>query len=245
MASDTPLLEVDHLVVRYGKFTAVFDVSFEAYAGRVVLVLGANGAGKSSTLRAISGLVPAAAGNIRLSGDDISRRPAWRNVGSGLALVPEGREIFTGLTVEENLLLGAYSNTDATHRRQTLTEVYESFPVLADRRRSVGGLLSGGEQQMLAFGRALMSDPRVVLLDEPTMGLAPVVVDTIFESVRRMTGLGIAVVMVEQNVGALELADTIHVLEQGHIALSGSGVELRDDPQVVAAYLGVEDSVAY
>ncbi|MDN5851311.1 MAG: ABC transporter ATP-binding protein [Actinomycetia bacterium] len=243
MASDTPLLEVDRLVVRYGKFTAVFGLSFDAYAGQVVLVLGANGAGKSSTLRAITGLVPAAAGTIKLSDEDITRRSAWRNVGSGLALVPEGRQIFTGLTVHENLLLGAYSNTDATHRRTTLAEVYELFPVLADRRQSVGGLLSGGEQQMLAFGRALMSRPTVVLLDEPTMGLAPVVVDTIFETVRQVTSLGIAVVMVEQNVGALELADTIHVLEQGHIALSGSGAELRDDPQVVAAYLGVEDSV--
>lgn len=244
MASDAPLLEVDHLVVRYGKFTAVFDVSIRADPGQVVLVLGANGAGKSSTLGAICGLTTAAAGRVRFAGNDITGQPAWRNVGSGLALVPEGRQIFTDLTVHENLLLGAYSNTDAAHRDQALAEVYDLFPVLAERRHGAGGLLSGGEQQMLAFGRALMSRPTVVLLDEPTMGLAPVVVDTIFDTIRAVTQLGIAVVMVEQNVAALDLADTIHVLEQGRLALSGSGQQLRDDPQVVAAYLGVEDSIA-
>ncbi len=243
MAPRTPLLEVDGLVVRYGKLLAVSGVTINAHGGEVVLVLGANGAGKSSTLRAIAGQVPAASGAVRLDGRDITRSAAWRNVGSGLALVPEGRQIFTDLSVHENLLLGGYSNRDAELRRRTLEEVYELFPVLADRRNAAGGLLSGGEQQMLAFGRALMADPKVVLLDEPSMGLAPVMVDRIFETVRAITARGIAVLMVEQNVAALELADHVHVLEQGELALSGAGADLRDDPRVVAAYLGVEDSV--
>lgn len=244
MAPRTPLLEVDDLVVRYGKLTAVSGVTMAAHAGEVVLVLGANGAGKSSTLRAVAGQVPAASGAVRLAGRDITRSKAWRNVGSGLVLVPEGRQIFTDLTVHENLLLGGYSNRDASLRQRTLEQVYELFPVLEERRTSPGGLLSGGEQQMLAFGRALMADPKVVLLDEPSMGLAPVMVDRIFETVRTICARGIAVVMVEQNVAALKLADQVHVLEQGELVLSGSGAELRDDPRVVAAYLGVEDSVS-
>lgn len=242
--SQAPLLEVDGLVVRYGKLTAVSGLGISADAGQVVLVLGANGAGKSSTLRAITGQVPVASGTVRLAGEDITRTPAWRKVEAGLVLVPEGRQIFAGLSVEENLLLGGYSNRDTASRREQLDEIYQLFTILADRRNAAGGLLSGGEQQMLAFGRALMARPRLVLLDEPTMGLAPVVVDRIFETVREITSRGIAVVMVEQNGAALDLATDVHVLEQGQLVLSGSGESLRDDPRLVAAYLGVEDSAS-
>lgn len=242
MARNTRQLEVRDLTVRYGRLTAVESVSFTAVPGTIELLLGANGAGKSSTLKAIAGVVRPAGGQVRIGDQDITGKPAWRVVRSKVVLVPEGRRIVQSLSVEENLLLGGYSNTEASSRDSILADVYDLFPILADRRRSAGGLLSGGEQQMLAFGRALMADPDVILMDEPSMGLAPVMVDKVFETVREIAQRGIAIVMVEQNAAAMELASGVHVLEQGREVLGGTGAELRGDPRVASAFLGVSDS---
>ncbi len=242
MARNTRQLEVRDLVVRYGRLTAVESVSFTAKPGQVELLLGANGAGKSSVLKAVAGVVRPAGGQVVVGDDDITGKPAWRVVRSKVVLVPEGRRIVQSLTVEENLLLGGYSNTSTSSRTEILADVLDLFPILGERRRSPGGYLSGGEQQMLAFGRALMADPDVILMDEPSMGLAPVMVDKVFQTVLQIAQRGIAVVMVEQNAAAMELASGVHVLEQGREVLGGTGAELRSDPRVANAFLGVSDS---
>ncbi|TQM01853.1 ABC transporter ATP-binding protein [Pseudonocardia kunmingensis] len=233
------MLRVRGLTVRYGRLTAVDGIDLDVAAGRIHVVLGANGAGKSSALRGVCGRVRPAAGTVELGGRDLTGRPAWRAARAGLVLVPEGREIVAPLTVEENLLVGAYANRSAGHRRRTLDEVYTMFPVLAQRRGSPGGLLSGGEQQMLAFGRALMADPAAVLLDEPSMGLAPVMVERVLGAVRGIADRGIAVLMVEQNATALGLADEASVMERGKLVLGGPAADVVDDPRVTQAFLGV------
>lgn len=225
--------------MHYGRVRAVDGVDLVARAGHVHVLLGSNGAGKSSTMLASCGGVRPAGGRVLLDGADITGRPAWRVVRAGMVLVPEGRRIVAPLTVEENLLLGGYPNRSAARRSQTLAEVYEMFPVLATRRTAPGGLLSGGEQQMLAFGRALMADPRVVLLDEPSMGLAPIMVDTVMAAVRAIADRGIAVAMVEQNATALEIADEASVLDRGRVVLTGRAAELAGDPRLERAFLGV------
>jgi branched-chain amino acid transport system ATP-binding protein len=232
-------LRVEDLRVRYGRLTAVDGVDLEVTAGRVHVVLGPNGAGKSSALRGICGSVRPATGTITLRGRDVTGWPAWRAARAGLVLVPEGREIVAPLSVEENMLLGAYPNRSADHRRRTLADVYGMFPVLAQRSSAPGGLLSGGEQQMLAFGRALMADPAVMLLDEPSMGLAPVMVERVLGAVREIADRGIAVLMVEQNATALDLADEASVMERGRLVLTGPAVDVGEDPRVVKAFLGV------
>lgn len=225
-------------MVHYGRVRAVDGVELTARAGRVHVLLGANGAGKSSTMLATCGTVRPTGGRVLLNGMDVTGKRAWQVARAGMVLVPEGRRIVAPLSVEENLLLGGYSNRSAASRSRTLAEVYEMFPVLAERRSAPGGLLSGGEQQMLAFGRALMADPRVILLDEPSMGLAPVMVDTVMAAVRRIADRGIAVAMVEQNATALDIADEASVLEQGRIVLSGPPAEIGDDPRLEGAFLG-------
>ncbi|WP_335986879.1 ABC transporter ATP-binding protein [Glycomyces sp. MUSA5-2] len=233
-----PILEVDSLKVAYGRVQAVRDVSFSVPEGGLLALVGANGAGKSSVLAAASGLVRPAAGRIRFQGEDVTRRPAHRRVAAGLVLVPEGRQILGTLTVAENLLLGAHRR-----RRQAApeSEMYDLFPVLAERRALPAGSLSGGEQQMLAIARAMIARPRVVLLDEPSMGLAPKMVDEVFAVIEKIRASGVTVVLVEQNARrALRAADTGHVLETGEIAHSGPASELLQDPRVVKAYLGVE-----
>jgi branched-chain amino acid transport system ATP-binding protein len=232
------LLEVSGLEVRYGGIRAVKGIDLHVDEGELVCLIGANGAGKSSALRAISGMLPTAPGAVRYAGRDMAGQRAFERARAGLALVPEGRGIFPQLSVDENLGMGAYARRDdgiAADREH----VFTLFPRLHERRRQTGGTLSGGEQQMLAIGRALMSRPKLLLLDEPSMGLAPIVVQRIFEVVRRVNAEGVTVLLVEQNArAALALAGRGYVMESGTISLSGAARELLDNPQVRAAYLG-------
>lgn len=225
--------------MRYGGVAAVRGISLAVDAHNVSVVLGSNGAGKTSTLRAVTGLVRRSKGKVLWDGKDITGWPAYRIARSGLVMVPEGRRIFAPLSVEENLLLGGYVNSSKVRRAQILADVYEMFPILAERRRGKAGLLSGGEQQMLAFGRAMMAEPRLILMDEPSMGLSPAMVDTVMESIGRISALGIGVLMVEQNAAAaLTVASQATVLERGETVLAGTAAEVGSHPQVVKAFLG-------
>jgi branched-chain amino acid transport system ATP-binding protein len=232
------VLTVDDLHVAYGNVRAVRGIRLQARAGQITLVLGPNGAGKTTTLRSVAGLHPPSGGRVLLDGVDVTGLPAHALVRRGLALVPEGRRIFGPLTVEENLRLGAYLADRAVYLERIST-IYDLFPVLAERRHGPGGLLSGGEQQMLAFGRALMSGPSVILMDEPSMGLAPTMVDTVFEQVRAISDVGVAVVAVEQNAdAALDIADEVVVLDRGEVVFRGSVADARSQGSVVRAFLG-------
>ena len=234
----TPLLEVEDLWVSYDRIQAVRGVSFSVGAGEIVTLIGANGSGKSSILQAISGLLPPARGKIGLNGEDLLSLPAHLRVARGIAHVPEGRGIFGNLTVMENLRLAAYRRRDRD-LQEDLEQVYRLFPRLAERRRQWGNTLSGGEQQMLAVGRALMTRARLLLLDEPSMGLAPMLVREIFRVIKRINQQGAAILLVEQNAHlALEVAHRAYILETGEIARSGEAAELRRHPQVLEAYLG-------
>jgi len=233
------LLEVRGLKVAYGGINAVKGIDLEVRAGELVTLIGANGAGKSTTLKALAGLLRPAAGRIHYNGIDITARPAFELVRQGLALVPEGRGVFGRLTVEENLAMGAYSRRDRARIASDFDRVYGLLPRLAERRRQPGGTLSGGEQQMLAIGRALMSRPRMLLLDEPSMGLAPLMVHTIFETIRAITTEGVTLLLVEQNAKlALETCHRGYVMESGLIALADDASRLLANPQVRQAYLG-------
>jgi branched-chain amino acid transport system ATP-binding protein len=234
------LLAVTGLAVNYGHIEAVRDIDFSLQAGRITTLVGANGAGKSTTLLALSGLIPKAAGRVRFDGHDVTGMPAHKLVGAGLVQVAEGRATLTTLTVRENLELGAYTRRDgAAARARELERVFALFPRLREREAGLAGNLSGGEQQMLAIGRALMARPRVLLLDEPSMGLAPIVVQEIFRTLRAINRDGLTIFLVEQNVRqALKIAERAYVLETGTIVLEGSGRELLDEPRVQEAYLG-------
>jgi branched-chain amino acid transport system ATP-binding protein len=234
------LLRVDNLRIRYGAIEALKGVSLALEEGEIVTVLGANGAGKSTLLRAISGLIPTLEGEIRFRGALLERIPAYDIVVRGISHAPEGRKVFATLTVEENLNLGAFTRRRLTRDVEEARErVFTLFPVLKDRRRQLAGTLSGGEQQMLAIGRALMSTPRLLLLDEPSLGLAPILVNLIFQIIRQINGQGVAVLLVEQNARqALALASRGYVLETGRISAQGSSVELRSDRRIQEAYLG-------
>ena len=239
-AGSGPMLEVDDVFSAYGRIRALRGVSVVVERGEIVTLVGANGAGKTTLLKAIAGVQPVAGGRIRLEGADITRTPAHRRVALGLALVPEGRQIFGPLTVEDNLRLGAFRVADKGHVAADMAHVFEMFPILAERRRMAAGGLSGGQQQMLAIGRALMSRPRLLLLDEPSMGLAPILVDQIFEAIVRLKGEGVTVFVVEQNAyAALSAADRGYVIETGEIVRSGAARALVDDPAVREAYLGI------
>ncbi|MET0740936.1 MAG: ABC transporter ATP-binding protein [Candidatus Nanopelagicales bacterium] len=232
------MLEIRDLSVSYGKVAAVRGVSVTANEGKVTLVLGANGAGKTTTLRATAGAHPPKSGQVLLDGTDLAGRPAHRVVAAGMVLVPEGRKIFGPLTVLENLRMGAYAAPRSSFDER-LDMVFTMFPVLADRRSGAGGLLSGGEQQMLAFGRALMAKPKVVLLDEPSMGLAPTMVETVLGSVRTMADSGLAILMVEQNAEAgLDVADDVAVMARGEVVFSGAAEAARSHASVLRAFLG-------
>jgi branched-chain amino acid transport system ATP-binding protein len=234
------MLRVEGLEVRYGGVLAVQGIDLDVPEGRVTTVLGANGAGKSSTLKAIAGTVRPAAGRVLLEGEDVTGTPAHRLLAKGVALIPEGGRVFGRLSVEQNLMIGAYLVRDEDIRRSKMEEVLALFPVLAERRRQVAGTLSGGERQMLAIGRALMSGPRAILIDEPSLGLAPVIVDHLFDTLRTLRERGVTVLLVEQNVGlALELADYGYVLQTGRVALQGSPQELMESEHVRKAYLGL------
>jgi branched-chain amino acid transport system ATP-binding protein len=236
------MLTVTDITVAYGPVLALNNVSLHVEAGEVVTLLGANGAGKTSLLRAISGLAPVlGGGRIRFDGRELTGVPAARIVGLGLAHCPEGRHVFPDLTVEENLDLGAYSHPEVAVKRENLARAFHYFPVLADRRRQKAGTLSGGEQQMLAMGRALMSSPKLLTLDEPSLGLAPMLVDQIFDIIRLINReQNTTVLLVEQNANeALLHADRGYVLENGRIAMEGAATDLSRNPRVIEAYLGV------
>jgi len=234
------LLKLEGVDAYYGDLQALYGVSLEVEQGRVFALVGANAAGKSTTLRVISGLVAPRQGRVVFDGTDLTQVPAHQRVDLGIVQVPEGRRLFPFMTVTENLLLGAHSPRARAARDETLRYVYTLFPVLEERRTQLAGSLSGGEQQMCAIGRALMSRPRVLMLDEPTLGLAPVLVARIFETVRTINGDGMTILLVEQNVRqALTLAHRAAVLESGHLVLSGQGRELLGDDRLKRAYLGL------
>ena len=234
------MLEVSAISVAYGDVRVLHSVSLRVEAGEIVSLLGANGAGKTTTLRAISGLIPVEEGAVTFEGRPLTGLSPSRIVERGIAHVPEGRQLFTNMTVEENLEMGAYLPQAKPARAETLTRVLELFPRLAERQRQVAGTLSGGEQQMVAIGRALMSRPRLLVLDEPSLGLAPIVVKSIFETVKRINADGTTVLLVEQNLAeSLRLSDRGYVLETGKIAMEGRGTDLLADPHTRRAFLGL------
>ena len=232
------MLEVSHLTVQYGAIRGVDDISFSVKEGEIVTLIGANGAGKSTTLQTVSGLLHSRTGSIEFLGENLSGVPAHKIVAKGLAQVPEGRRVFQHMTVEENLEMGAYTRSGGGIDAD-MEKVYNYFPRLMERRRQIAGTLSGGEQQMLAMGRALMSRPKLLMLDEPSMGLAPILVEQIFEIIRTLHKAGTTILLVEQNAqAALSIADRGYVLETGRIVTSGTGQELLASPEIKRAYLG-------
>ena len=234
-----PLLRIEHLEVRYGDLIGVSDVSFEVPQGSVVALLGSNGGGKTTVLNAIAGLIPAHAGSIEFRGKEIGGRPAFSIVRQGLALSPEGWRLFVQQSVENNLRLGATSLRDQRRVGPMLERVYDVFPKLAERRNQRAGTMSGGERQMLAVGRALMSDPKLLMLDEPSLGISPTVVETMYETFGRLHKEGLTILLAEQSIElALEVADFATVLQVGRSVLSGEASDLANDPAVQKAYLG-------
>jgi len=235
----SPLLQLQNLQISYGGIQAVKGIDLDLWAGELVCLIGANGAGKTTTLNAIAGVLPLAGGDILYAGDKMNAVPAHKRLRKGIALVPEGRGIFTRLTVEENLRMGAYTRNDKAGIEADLERVYTMLPRVKERLHQVAGTLSGGEQQMVAIGRALLSRPKLLLLDEPSMGLAPLVVEKIFEVVQSVAREGVTILLVEQNANlALEFALRGYVMESGKITLTGTGEELLADPKVREAYLG-------
>ena len=233
------ILKADNLNVYYGAIHAIKDVSFEVNEGEIVTLIGANGAGKTTTLHTISGLLRSKTGGVEYQGENISKMPAHRIVAKGLAHVPEGRRVFLQMSVQENLEMGAYVRSRSDNIQPDLEEVYELFPRLLERRKQIAGTLSGGEQQMLAMGRALMSKPKLLMLDEPSMGLAPLLVEEIFDIITKLHQQGATILLVEQNAQmALSVADRAYVMETGSITLSGTGKELAESEEVKKAYLG-------
>jgi branched-chain amino acid transport system ATP-binding protein len=234
------VLEVRGIDVYYGDSQAVYGLSLSINEREVVTLVGSNGAGKTTTLRAISGIRPTARGDLVFEGESLVKVPAHQRAGRGIALVPEGRELWPQLTVLENLELGAFSRPARAKRAETLAWVFEMFPVLRERAKQLAGSMSGGQQQMVAIGRALMSRPRLLMMDEPSLGLAPVVVSQVFATIRRLHDEGLTILLVEQNLKkALEVADRGYVVETGTISLHGTSAELLANPAVRAAYLGV------
>ncbi len=233
------LLEVKDLEVYYGMINALKGVSFEVNEGEIVSLIGANGAGKTTILHTVTGLIPAKSGSIIYDGKDITKVPAHKIVYMGMAHVPEGRRVFQQLSVYDNLKLGAYTRKNKDEIAKSLERVYHHFPRLKERKNQVAGTLSGGEQQMLAMGRAMMSDPKIIVMDEPSMGLSPLLVKEVFKIIEAMHGSGITVLLVEQNAKmALSIADRAYVLETGNITLSGTGKELSESEDIKKAYLG-------
>ncbi|VTU33559.1 ABC transporter ATP-binding protein [Variovorax sp. RA8] len=233
------LLKVSGLKVAYGGIQAVKGIDFEVREGELVSLIGSNGAGKTTTMKAITGTLPFVAGNIEFLGKSIKGRGAWDLVGEGLVMVPEGRGVFTRMTITENLQIGAYIRKDKAEIAKDIDRVFATFPRLKERATQLAGTMSGGEQQMLAMGRALMARPKVLLLDEPSMGLSPIMVDKIFEVVKQVYDQGVTVLLVEQNASrALQLADRGYVMESGLITMSGDAKVMLSDPKVRAAYLG-------
>ena len=233
------LLEVKDLEVYYGVICALKGISFEVNQGEIVTLIGANGAGKTTTMQSVVGLIPSRAGTVKFDGKDITRTPCHKIVHLGMTQVPEGRRIFQELTVYENLLMGAYSIKDTSGFKNDIDAVYTRFPRLAERKNQIAGTLSGGEQQMLAMGRAIMSHPRLLMLDEPSMGLSPLLVDQVFEIIKHFHETGTTILLVEQNANkSLAISDRAYVLENGKIVLTGTGKELLASEEIKKAYLG-------
>jgi branched-chain amino acid transport system ATP-binding protein len=244
MSQTDNMLEIRQLDVAYGGIRAVRSLDLSVGQGELVSLIGANGAGKSTTLRAICGLVPLAGGEILYEGKSIAGVPSYMLVRQGLVMVPEGRGIFGQLTIEENLAMGGYSRNDVADVKRDMERVFGLFPRLAERRRQSAGTLSGGEQQMLAMGRAMISRPRLLLLDEPSMGLAPLMVEKVFDVIRTVAAEGVTILLIEQNARlALEVSSRGYVMESGQVILQGPSSQLLDDPKVRAAYLGEEEAV--
>ena len=233
------MLEVRDLQVYYGMIHAIKGISFDVNQGEVIALIGANGAGKTTTLHTITGLLAPKSGSVLFEGKDMTKVPAHKIVSMGMAHVPEGRRVFAELSVYENLKLGAYTRKDKKEIEETLARVYKSFPRLEERKNQLAGTLSGGEQQMLAMGRALMSKPKIILMDEPSMGLSPILVEEIFHIIREISASGTTVLLVEQNAKkALAIADRAYVLETGNIVLSGDAKEMMNNDSIKKAYLG-------
>lgn len=235
------LLKVENLVTKYKEVVAVDDISFEVNEGEIVALIGSNGAGKSTTLMTISGWLKAASGKIVFDGEEIQNRPMHEIVERGISQCPEGRRIFGDMTVEENLLMGYYSSRAKKKEADAMERVFSLFPILKERRKQIGNTLSGGQQQMLAIGRALMGTPKLIMLDEPSLGLAPIIVEQVFEILEEIHKNGTTILLVEQNArAALSIADHAYVLEVGKISFSGTGKQLLNDPAVMKAYLGAK-----
>jgi len=233
------LLEIKDLEVFYGVIQALKGVSFEVNEGEIVTLIGANGASKTTIMQAIMGLLPISKGSVVFDGKEVTNLPCYQHVNMGLVLVPEGRRIFQELTVYNNLLMGAYSRKDKENIEKDLESIFEAFPRLQERRQQIAGTLSGGEQQMLAMGRALMAKPRILMLDEPSMGLSPLLVDQVFSIIKNWHEKGVTILLVEQNAGkSLAISDRAYVLENGRVVLSGTGKELMESEDVKKAYLG-------
>ena len=233
------LLEVKNLEVYYGVICALKGISFEVNEGEIVSLIGANGAGKTTMMQSVVGLIPKKNGTVIFDGQDITKTPCHKIVQLGMTQVPEGRRIFQELSVYENLMMGAYTVKDQQKFKEDIQGIYQRFPRLAERRNQIAGTLSGGEQQMLAMSRALMIHPKLLMLDEPSMGLAPILVDQIFSIIKELNDAGTTILLVEQNANkALEIADRAYVLETGSISLSGTGIELAQSDEVRKAYLG-------
>ena len=233
------MLEVKDLQVYYGMIQAIKGISFEVNQGEVIALIGANGAGKTTTLHTVTGLISPKSGQVLFEGKDITKTPAHKIVSMGMAHVPEGRRVFAELSVYENLRMGAYTRKDKAEIEETLKSVYKRFPRLQERKNQMAGTLSGGEQQMLAVARALMSHPKLMMMDEPSLGLAPLIVQDIFNIIKEINKQGVTILLIEQNANmALRIADQGYVLETGRISLSGTGRELLADESVKAAYLG-------
>jgi branched-chain amino acid transport system ATP-binding protein len=235
-----PLLELENITAFYGDLQALFGISLRVFPGEIVTLIGANGAGKTTSLRVISGIKHPAAGSLRFEGEDVSRVPAHRMVERGISHVPEGRQVFPYLTVRENLSLGAYAPRSRAHMKQSLQEQLTLFPRLAERMDQLAGTLSGGEQQMVAIARGLMGKPRLLLLDEPSLGLAPKVVDEVFEKIQEIRNTGITMLIVEQNVvSGLSISDRGYVIQHGSVLMEDSAKNLLSNDMVRAAYLGI------
>ncbi len=233
------MLEVKDLEVYYGVIQAIKGISFEVNEGEIVTLIGANGAGKTTTMQSIMGLIPIKHGTVTYEGQSLNRVPSHKIVRMGMTQVPEGRRVFQELTVYENLLLGAYTKNDSKSVKKDIDAIYEKFPRLKERKMQVAGTLSGGEQQMLAMGRALMSKPKLLMLDEPSMGLSPLLVDQVFDIIKEIHREGTTILLVEQNAGkSLAISDRAYVLENGKIAYSGTGKELSESDNIKKAYLG-------
>ena len=233
------LLEVNNLEVYYGVICALKGISFEVNEGEIVSLIGANGAGKTTMMQSVVGIIPKRSGSVVFDGHDITKTPCHKIVQLGMTQVPEGRRIFQELSVYDNLVMGAYTVKDQTQFKEDLEKIFDKFPRLAERRNQIAGTLSGGEQQMLAMSRALMIRPKLLMLDEPSMGLAPILVDQVFDMIKELHAGGTTILLVEQNASkALEIADRAYVLETGSITLSGTGIELAQSDEVRKAYLG-------